>query len=208
MFQSARANPVAHVYGHYSGRYTSSERQIVVPLVMPVFLPLFGLDTVLNKWNLLSPSVLSGGMMLSSDRSKLTVPAAGVYYIYGQLMLDPTSGDSSGCVFGLRVNSDIVASSYTCGPKSGSVDHTKYTGVIRALNKGDSITILMQSTCTLDNFHLGESFLGAVFISFRFSDYSTSAAMTYGLYSGTYKAGMQFMTCFVFILFRFACLRF
>ena len=145
---------------------------------------------MLDRWTSYhSSSILSGGM-LSSDGSSLTVPAAGVYYIYGQLMLDPTSGDSSACAFGLRVNSQIVASSYTYGSMSGSVDHTKYTGVIRQLNKGDNITMQMQSTCTLNNFYHGESFLGLVFFTFSFSDISNSAAMTYGLYSGTYSSSM------------------
>ena len=135
-------------------------------------------------------SILCGGITLSSDGSNLTVAADGLYYIYGQLMLDPTSGDSSGCVFGLRVNSQIVASSYTYGSRSGSVDHTKYTGVIRPLKKGDNITMQMQSTCTLNNFHHGESFLGLIFFTFSFSDISNSTAMTYGSYSGTYSSGM------------------
>ncbi|XP_065828619.1 uncharacterized protein [Oscarella lobularis] len=169
IFWSTCAGPVAHVYGRYLGRYSNG---------------------TVHRWTSYdSSAILSGGITLSSDGSSLTVPAAGVYYIYGQLMLDPTSGDSSECAFGLRVNSQIVASSYTYGSKSGSVDHTKYTGVIRPLNKGDNITMQMQSTCTLNNFHHGESFLGLIFFTFSFSDISNSAAMTYGLYSGTYSSG-------------------
>ena len=128
----------------------------------------FDLGTVLNKWNLHSHSILSGGITLSSDGSSLTVPADGLYYIYGQLMFDPTSGDANSCVFGLRVNSQIVASSYTYGSRSSLVDHTKYTGVIRPLNKGDNITMQMQSTCTLNNFHHGDSFLGLIFLHLIF----------------------------------------
>ena len=51
-------------------------------------------------------------------------------------------------------------------------DHTKYTGVIQLLNQGDVIKMYIHRDCTFDHdhFHLGETFLGALFVSFNFLD--------------------------------------
>ena len=100
----------------------------------------------------------------------IVVPFTGVYYVYGQLQLDPHSGDS-GCQFYLDpgLSQDIWA--YTISStKTGSEDHTKYTGAIRLLNQGDVIRMYVYATCTLDYSHLGETFLGAFFVSFNFLD--------------------------------------
>ena len=120
----------------------------------------------------------------------LIVPFTGIYYIYGQLLLDAHSGDSNSCGFGLRVNSNRVAASHTYhNAPTGSDDHTKYTGVVRPLNKGDNITMQIIGTCTFDSHSFGEAFLGAFFVSFNIANNNRPAAQTYDSYSGSRSDG-------------------
>ena len=120
----------------------------------------------------------------------LIVPFTGIYYIYRQLLLDARSGDASSCGFSLRVNSQRVAASHTYHNKpTGSDDHTKYTGVVRLLNKGDNITMQMLSTCTLYSHSFGEAFLGAFFVSFNISNNNRPAAQMYDSFSGSRSDG-------------------
>ena len=116
--------------------------------------------------SLSQPSILAGGMTLVDDG--IVVPFTGLYYLYGQLQLDPHSGDSS-CQFYLAPGQVIWAWTKS-KTKTGSEDHTKYTGAIRLLNQGDVIRMYLDATCTLDYSHLGETFLGAFFVSFNFLD--------------------------------------
>ena len=117
--------------------------------------------------SLSQPSILAGGMTLVDDG--IVVPFTGLYYVYGQLHFDPHSGDS-GCQFRLDPGSSRQIHAYTLSKtKTGSEDHTKYTGAIRLLNQGDVIRMYVYY-CTLDYSHLGETFLGAFFVSFNFLD--------------------------------------
>ena len=109
--------------------------------------------------------ILAGGMTLTDDG--IVIPFTGVYYVYGQLQLDPHSGDS-GCSFRLFAGSSFVKGYTISKTKTGAEDHTKYTGEIRSLKQGDVIKISMTSTCTLNYFRSGETFLGAIFVSFSF----------------------------------------
>ena len=120
----------------------------------------------------------------------LIVPFTGIYYIYGQLLLDAHSGNSNSCGFGLRVNSNRVAASHTYhNQPTGSDDHTKYTGGVQLLNKGDNITMYILSTCTLGSHSLGEAFFGAFFVSFNIPNNNRPAAQTHDSYSGTPSDG-------------------
>ena len=127
----------------------------------------------MKPWNshgsLSQPSILAGGMTLVDYG--IVVPFTGLYYVYGQLHFDPHSGDStSGCQFRLDPGSSSKIYAYTRSKtKTGSEDHTKYTGAIRLLNQGDVIRMSVLY-CTLDYSHLGETFLGAFFVSFNFLD--------------------------------------
>ena len=97
----------------------------------------------------------------------IVVPFTGLYYVYGQLQFDPHSGDS-GSQFYLDPGSSQDIHAWTKSKtKTGSEDHTKYTGAIRLLNQGDVIRMYVYA-CTLDYSHLGETFLGAFFVSFNF----------------------------------------
>ena len=117
--------------------------------------------------SLSQPSILAGGMTLVDDG--IVVPFTGLYYVYGQLHFDPHSGDS-GCQFRLDPGSSQDIYAWTISKtKTGSEDHTKYTGAIRLLNQGDVIRMYVYY-CTLDYSHLGEAFLGAFFVSFNFLD--------------------------------------
>ena len=117
--------------------------------------------------SLSQPPILAGGMAFVDDG--IVVPFTGLYYVYGQLHFDPHS-DSSGCQFYLAPGSSQNIWAWTKSKtKTGSEDHTKYTGAIRLLNQGDVIRMYVYG-CTLDYSHLGETFLGAFFVSFNFLD--------------------------------------
>ncbi|XP_065835621.1 uncharacterized protein [Oscarella lobularis] len=169
-FPTAGSTPVAHVYGQFSGKYTSS---------------------LLKPWkshgSLSQPSFLAGGMTFVDDG--IVVPFTGLYYVYGQLQLDPHSGDTtSGCQFYLDPGSSRDIWAWTISKtKTGSEDHTKYTGAIRLLNQGDVIRMYVYY-CTLDYSHLGETFLGAFFVSFNFLD-NDGPPVTNSFYS--YSSGSR-----------------
>ena len=135
--------------------------------------------------SLSQPSILAGGMTLVDYG--IVVPFTGLYYVYGQLHFDPHSGDS-GCRFRLNPGSSQVIHAYTLSKtKTGSEDHTKYTGAIRLLNQGDVIRMYVLH-CTLDYSHLGEAFLGAFFVSFNFLD-NDGPPVTNSFYS--YSSGSR-----------------
>eukprot|EP00118_Oscarella_pearsei_P021688 m.245055 g.245055 ORF g.245055 m.245055 type:complete len:514 (+) comp40252_c0_seq17:766-2307(+) len=165
------ANPVGHVYGQYSGRYNSG--------------------STLSEWHANSSnsrSILAGGMTLSNGG--LVVPFSGNYYVYGQLQLDHQPGDSNWCGFEIRVGRAVASASYTyMRTNTGEDDHTKYTGMVRKLIKGDRVTIRMRNTCSLDNLHSGEAFLGAFFISFDYVTSGRPILSSYGSQSTTVVSG-------------------
>ena len=148
----------------------------------------------MKRWNshgsLSHSPILAGGMTLIDDG--IVVPFTGVYYVYGQLQLDPHSGDS-GCFFRLYAGSSYVYAYTNSKTKTGSEDHTKYTGETRLLNQGDVIRIYIASTCTLDSVHLGETFLGAIFVSFSFLDNGgPPSSFQWSSYSGTRSSGKPY----------------
>ena len=149
--------------------------------------------SLLSQWSVgrsYCPPLATGGMEVS--KTGIVVPFDGLYYVYAQLQLDPHSGDSSSCAYQLRVNSRIVATSHAyTNTKTGYDDYTKYTGVTLSLQKGDHLGVYMRSSCTLDFFHSGESFLGAFFLSFNLQVLSTAdpAVLVYGTYAGRWSSG-------------------
>lgn len=86
-------------------------------------------------------AVLRGSMSYSNGY--ITVPRAGVYYIYAQLWSDPHSkGDSKIAGFSIRVNGGATIAT------AGAVQHyqedeTLYTGVIRQLQKGARLSVVI-----------------------------------------------------------------
>eukprot|EP00118_Oscarella_pearsei_P023172 m.273826 g.273826 ORF g.273826 m.273826 type:complete len:267 (+) comp40580_c1_seq2:794-1594(+) len=111
--------PIAHLRGSYVFDYRTLSSGTPVPF-----------------W---SPSFLEGGMTYRNG--ELTVPQSGIYYIYAQLWVYPTSSNS-GSGFRLFVNSSPVARIYSGSPARSQF--TQYSGVLWKLQKGDTIKTVIQ----------------------------------------------------------------
>ena len=186
-FPTAGSTPVAHVYGQFSGKYTCNYESGCLHCCNFFCVAASLLKPWKSHGSLSQPSFLAGGMTFVDDG--IVVPFTGLYYVYGQLQLDPHSGDTtSGCQFYLDPGSSRDIWAWTISKtKTGSEDHTKYTGAIRLLNQGDVIRMYVYY-CTLDYSHLGETFLGAFFVSFNFLD-NDGPPVTNSFYS--YSSGSR-----------------
>ena len=88
-----------------------------------------------------SGTMIQGGM--AYQNGYITVPQAGLYYIYFQLWIDPQPGNSPYSSALLQLNDVTVGGlySYISGTPTGSQDRTRYTGMLRRLEKGDRLSV-------------------------------------------------------------------
>ena len=89
--------------------------------------------------------ILRGGMTISGGY--ITVPKDGLYYIYAQLHYDPQSGQKW-CGFRIDWNNQVVdyARAEKKSPNSKE-DGSRYTGLMKILNKGDTLSVKIDGTC-------------------------------------------------------------
>ena len=80
---------------------------------------------------------------MSYSNGYITVPKTGVYYIYAQLWCDPQqTGDSKWCGFDITINSNSGVAR-TVAVKDKEDDHSMYAGVIRPLQNGSTISVVI-----------------------------------------------------------------
>ena len=105
--------------------------------------------TLVTRWATASgywySPILRGGMTYSGGY--ITVPKQGLYYIYAQLHYNPQSGQTW-CGFKIYVNSQEVdralqQNQYSNGNQYGS----RYSGLMKILNKGDTLSVKFTRTC-------------------------------------------------------------
>ena len=77
----------------------------------------------------------------------ITVPKDGLYYIYAQLHHDPRSGQKW-CGFRIYWNNQIVdhVRAQNQSP-NGNQQVSRYTGLMKILNKGDTLSVKVDGTC-------------------------------------------------------------
>lgn len=100
---------------------------------------------------------------MSYNRGYIIIPRAGIYYIYAQLWADPrSSGDSRRTGFDIMVNGDTTVAS-AIAVKDNQEDHSMYAGVIRLLQRGDRLTVVISHTEYYE-FQNANSYFGAFMV--------------------------------------------
>ena len=88
---------------------------------------------------------LRGGMTYSGGY--ITVPKDGLYYIYAQLHYNPVSGQTW-CGFLIYWNNQYVDEVYAQNQSpNGNQWGSRYTGLMKILNKGDTLSVRLTHTC-------------------------------------------------------------
>ena len=89
--------------------------------------------------------ILRGGMTYSGGY--ITVPKDGLYYIYAQLHHNPQSGQT---LCGFRIDWNNQAVDYVFAQNqspNGNQQGSRYTGLMKILNKGDRLSVRLSNTC-------------------------------------------------------------
>ena len=77
----------------------------------------------------------------------ITVPKDGLYYIYAQLHYNPQSGQTV-CGFRIDWNNRVVDYAYAQNQSpNGNQQGSRYTGLMKILNKGDTLSVKLSGTC-------------------------------------------------------------
>ena len=96
------------------------------------------------------------------DGGFITVPHAGIYYVYSQIWFDPQTGQSSGCRFNVKLNDKYLAQSRIYQASPSGNDESQYTGFLVVTEKGDRLSVVTGSTCYLDFYQSSQTaFFGA-----------------------------------------------
>ena len=168
---SKRNEPVAaHLYGSgttpgtlSSGNYfniTFLHHIVLNPVYISINAFSFK-GTLITYWSTSTsqPGFLSGGMKYYGGF--ITVPHAGIYYVYSQFWFDSRSGQHS-CGFNVKLNDKYLARSliYQANPSGG--DESQYTGFLVVMEKGDRLSVVAAYICYLDFYQYGQTaFFGA-----------------------------------------------
>ena len=71
----------------------------------------------------------------------ITVPKDGLYYIYGQIRLDPRSGQTISGFYIYLNNQYVDLTNQVIQSPNGYQDYTRYSGLLKLVSKGDKICI-------------------------------------------------------------------
>ena len=133
-----------------------------------LFLPLG--TTLTGGW---SPTMMNGNMKL--DRNGFIVPKDGIYYIYAQIHMTPTTSSMKHCAYELRSSSSfgssVIAAGVSFVPSPAKRDKVVYTGAATRLSAGSVVYVRMRGTCLLRYIGGKEQFLGGFYLghSYGFS---------------------------------------
>ena len=94
-----------------------------------------------GQWH--SP-ILRGGMTYSNGY--ITVPKAGLYYIYGQIHFDPKSGQTYSGFYIYLNNKYVDLTNQAIRSPNGYQDYTRYSGLLKLVSKGDRIYMKFADT--------------------------------------------------------------
>ena len=109
--------------------------------------------------NTSQPGFLSGGMKYNGGF--ITVPHAGIYYVYSQFWFDPQSGQNR-CGFDVKLNDKYLARSLIYQANPRTYDESQYTGFLVVMEKGDRLSVIVATTCFLDFYQYWQTaFFGA-----------------------------------------------
>ncbi|XP_062519965.1 collagen alpha-1(XI) chain-like [Corticium candelabrum] len=140
---SERSEPVAaHLYGSSASATISS-------------------GTLITYWSTSTsqPGFLSGGMKY--DGGFITVPHAGIYYVYSQFWFDLRSGQNY-CGFIVKLNDKYLARSRIYQANPSTYDESQYTGFLVVMEKGDRLSVVAAYTCYLEFYQYSQTaFFGA-----------------------------------------------
>ena len=119
------------------------------------------LESLVTQWFIGSGQwyspILRGGMTYSGGY--INVSKDGLYYIYAQLRYHPQSGQKW-CGLCLYLNNQAVDYAYTQNQSPNGNWGTSYTGLMKIVNKGDTLSVKVDGTCDY-LFHIKYSQFGA-----------------------------------------------
>ena len=95
------------------------------------------------------------------DGGFITVPHAGIYYVYSQFWFDPRSGQNY-CGFNVKLNDKYLARSRVYQANPSTYNESQYTGFLVVMEKGDRLSVVAAYTCFLDFYqYVQTAFFGA-----------------------------------------------
>ena len=118
----------------------------------------------LNRWGYTFKMHRGGA---SYNSYGITAGASGLYFVFGQLQLDPQSSGHL-CGFQLQIGSKILSyvTSSTIG--SQSYDRTEYTGLVVNMSSGERLKMTSgRYSCNFVNHFSYGSFIGAFYLPFQ-----------------------------------------
>ena len=97
---------------------------------------------MVSSWT--SSGVMTGG--ITYNNGYITVPMTGVYYIYAQLWYAPLEGQRY-CGFQIHHNRSAIGRAFQDKASSIGEHETQYIGTMKAMSKGDRLSVRVTHTC-------------------------------------------------------------
>ena len=96
----------------------------------------------------------------------ITAGASGLYFVFGQLQLDPQSNGHR-CGFKLEIGSTTLSYLHMETSGGNSYDRTEYTGLVAKMSSGERLQMTSPHSCNFVNHFSYGSFIGAFYLPFQ-----------------------------------------
>ena len=110
--------------------------------------------------------MVSGHMKLG--KNGFVVPTDGIYYVYAQIHMIPTSSSMKQCAYELKSSSSfgsrVIAAGVSFVPSPARRDKVVHTGAAARLSAGSVVYVKMRGTCSLKHSGSKEQFLGGFYL--------------------------------------------
>ena len=102
------------------------------------------------------------------NKNGFIVPTDGIYYVYAQIHMTPTTSSMRHCAYEVRsgssFRSSVIAAGVNFVPSPAKRDKVVYTGAATRLSAGSVVFVRMRGTCLLRYIGGKEQFLGSFYL--------------------------------------------